>query len=227
MFLNFIKIRDSGFELDPKILIGSIKNCITSVENKILFINENGMFNLYYFFIDQIKTLGEWFWKILYDIYGLTNENRSSICPVKLTKNVSEIMSKFSTSEEDCRKLLIIVFRMMYRLKLLDVIEFDVSTFYDVTVYIFSRLVETMPNSFYIIHLSKIWTGILQRPNNTFFIDTIGKLVYLSAIFSIDLSKKIMDNLPRTAILKFSINQYIRSPQILSKIFGYKIYQLS
>ncbi|KII64808.1 hypothetical protein RF11_09770 [Thelohanellus kitauei] len=224
LFLNYLKIRDRGLAIDRLDLINSIKNCILNVENKILFIDENAMFQFYYCLRPQMTSLGDIFWKICQDIYGITLIYSSSLCLVKLTKNMEDIMSKLCTpEEEDCAKLLIMMFRMIKRLKLLNQIVLDVSKFFDFSVLIFSRQIENMPNSLFVIHLSKIWSKILRGTKNKFVIDNIEQVIYLSSIFCIDLSRKIMDILHGPDILELTKNQILRLFLIYLMLVAYPI----
>ncbi|KII72068.1 hypothetical protein RF11_10656 [Thelohanellus kitauei] len=67
-----------------------------------------------------------------------------------------------------------------------------------------------MSTSMFIVHLSKIWSEILQGSQNQFVIDTTEKLIYLSGLFSKDLSRQILDVLQRPDLLVFNKNQILR-----------------
>ncbi|KII71985.1 hypothetical protein RF11_06843 [Thelohanellus kitauei] len=113
------------------------------------------------------------------------------------------------------------ILKMIIHLKLIHDFEFDVSAFYDITVGILRGFVETMRNHTVFIDLAQIWTEILQGSKNTFVIDTIEKLVHLSAIFSIDMSRKIMDVVDRQVILEFYKNEHINLDLVYFTLVAY------
>ncbi|KII67465.1 hypothetical protein RF11_07457 [Thelohanellus kitauei] len=71
IFLKLIKNRDKHEAFPIEELLDSINICLSYDVNKVLFINENGIPNLYiYFDISSTKTSVQ-FWKICHKVYKL------------------------------------------------------------------------------------------------------------------------------------------------------------
>ncbi|KII64810.1 hypothetical protein RF11_09772 [Thelohanellus kitauei] len=221
LFLKFIKIRDPNLKICLNSLIQSIKNCIISLENKILFINENGMFHFYLYFLADLRSYDNLFWKMCGDIYCIPMDQRHRVCLAKHKIYIREIMSKIGITADIYSQILTMILKMISHLKLIHDIEFDVSAFYDITIGIIRGFFETMENHIVLIHLALIWTEIIQGSKNRFVIDTIEKLVHLSAIFSIDMSRKIKDVVDRQVILEFNKNEYINLDLIYFTLVAY------
>ncbi|KII75226.1 hypothetical protein RF11_02517 [Thelohanellus kitauei] len=102
--------------------------------------------------------------------------------------------------------ILFIVFMMLYRSRLLNEIEFNSSMFYEISVEIFLLYIYKECPSI-LIHFLKIWTGIINGSRNTFRIDTIDKLIFISAIFSINLSSKLITIVDRSGKLEMTKNK--------------------
>ncbi|KII61983.1 hypothetical protein RF11_14140 [Thelohanellus kitauei] len=192
LFLKFIKISDPVFSLNLHQLIDLIHQCISYEPNKILFINENGMYNFYCYFQYSKTNVSERFRKMCTRICDLDHTKSSGLCPLKQSGNINQIMNKYlSTKDEEIAWLLFTIFRMLYHLKLLDGIEFNISQFYLITHSIFLIEINRMNYLRVFPCISKIWTGILNKSTNMIQIDGIDKLILLSTIFAIDLSRKL------------------------------------
>ncbi|KII63118.1 hypothetical protein RF11_01868 [Thelohanellus kitauei] len=81
---------------------------------------------------------------------------------------------------------------MLIRLKLLEDIEFIVTKFFELSKVLVKRHIYMFKDTTFIVQLSKIWTGLLHKSRNKFQITNYVHLFYLSAIFSIDISRKLM-----------------------------------
>ncbi|KII61035.1 hypothetical protein RF11_01752 [Thelohanellus kitauei] len=86
-------------------------------------------------------------------------------------------------------------------------IEFDVSKFYDITVYMFLRHVSVRQVFKFMSHLPKIWSFILNSPRNTFIIDTIDKLMIFASLFSFDISCKLLKVLTESTNFEVTKNK--------------------
>ncbi|KII64505.1 hypothetical protein RF11_12616 [Thelohanellus kitauei] len=190
IFVKLIKIKDPFPVVNPKELVDSTINCLLHAPNRFLFINENAALNFYYYFNIAQSGLSTKFWKLCQKIYDKFLDN-NSIYHEKLQENVNQLMACSSTSE-DCASLLFIFFRMMYRFRLLDEIDFNVDQFLDITESILLRNIHKQHDQYpeYLFYLPKIWTGILQGSRNLIQIDTIDRLILFAALFSIDVSNK-------------------------------------
>ncbi|KII63729.1 hypothetical protein RF11_08721 [Thelohanellus kitauei] len=96
LFLKLIKSSDILVSFDLDQLIDSIQKCISYEPNKVLFINENGMYNFYNYCRNHMTNITSKFWNLCIKIFEEVYVERSSLCPVKLTENVKEIMNNYS-----------------------------------------------------------------------------------------------------------------------------------
>ncbi|KII66666.1 hypothetical protein RF11_12694 [Thelohanellus kitauei] len=191
LFLKFIKTRDSVSVSYLNSLIDSIHVCISHEPNRLLFIYENGMLNFYYYFRTQILDSEQRFWNMVQHVYRLNRRN-GSLSGLKLTECVHELMSKFSIyKEDDCARLLFTIFSMLHRQRMIDVIPFSLTRFFDIVETSCYRHFQRMYNLFILTPLSNIWSGIFNRLSNTFKIDSIDKLMLFAAIFAIDFKYKL------------------------------------
>ncbi|KII67016.1 hypothetical protein RF11_07555 [Thelohanellus kitauei] len=205
LLLNFMKTRESIPDFDANPLIVSILNCISHDPNKVLFINDNGMFNFYFYFITSNFELIERFWTMTYYIYHLDPSNRPYLNPKMLTKNMNEIKSKFQTShDENIKRLFLNFLKMLSRLQLFDEIEIDVTNLYDITISILIDHINGIPNFLFIEYLSKIWSRIFSYSKYRFRIDTTDKLIHISGLFSTNLSHKLMEVVGRKSEFKMT-----------------------
>ncbi|KII69867.1 hypothetical protein RF11_02797 [Thelohanellus kitauei] len=193
VLLKLIKTPDTQVIFNPDTLMDSINNCIKHEPTKILFINENAIFYLLNFFQDIILSSAEKFWRICEYIYTLTPEHSSSLCLEKLSENINQIMHQSPTlKQENCLRLLITVIMMAYNLNLLNETNFNVTQFYEITMPILGAPIY-ITNNRLMVCLSKIWSQIINKSQNRLKIDNINKLIFLSAIFSIDLSYDLLN----------------------------------
>ncbi|KII72744.1 hypothetical protein RF11_03698 [Thelohanellus kitauei] len=193
-FLKIIKKREAipDFYTDP--LIDSISICVSHDPYKIMFINENWMFNFYYHFIKSMNKSARRFLTICKNIYDIDHSKSCYLYHKRLRKGLKEILTKFyDTSDYDCAKILLIVFKMLNRLGLIVEMKFDYQPLLDITNSLFLRHYYKIEESSTIINLSKIWTCILNGSKSKFQIDTLDKLIILSAIFAIDLTRKLQE----------------------------------
>ncbi|KII73833.1 hypothetical protein RF11_08204 [Thelohanellus kitauei] len=192
IFLKFIKniTTNHSFSLDP--ILKSIKICTMYEPNKIFFIHENAMFYFHYFFKMQSLVDKREFWEICENIYMWNPEKISSWSRIKLTESIYRIMRKTSeTRNVEYAKILFIILKMITHLRLLDDIEFYVNELIKITTSVLSRYRSFNYDQLFLLHASKIWSGIINGPRNTFLIDTLDKLNCLGAVFAIDLSCKL------------------------------------
>ncbi|KII73897.1 hypothetical protein RF11_15598 [Thelohanellus kitauei] len=208
LFLKCIKTDNSISICNPSSLFYAVHNCLLNEHNTILFINENGMYHFYNNFIDSNASLSHRFWEMCEFIYKLDRMKSSSLCRSKLTENVNQITYKFwSTGKEDYTRQFVIVFRMLHRLRLLDEFDFNVNHFYEIAVSIFIRWLSRNHASLTIVHLSKLWSAILNGSHNSFQIYNLEKLIFFAAIFSIDLSSKLRKLIRVSGVLKVTKNK--------------------
>ncbi|KII74950.1 hypothetical protein RF11_01252 [Thelohanellus kitauei] len=207
LFLKFIKTRNDSVVYNSIQLIQSLEFCIKHESNKVLFINENGMFNIYYYLYDVMVRLRKRFWALCESIYDLNMSHRSSLIPAKLSESLSQIMSKFCTEQEiKCMRLLIIVLYMLRRFKLLNEIEIDSNQFYNTTDLIYKKKAQNVKNYTFFNDLSKIWINFLNGSRYKLEIDTIPKLMCFVAIFSNHLSNKLKSIIQSGRKLEVTVN---------------------
>ncbi|KII69035.1 hypothetical protein RF11_05285 [Thelohanellus kitauei] len=193
IFLKFLKNKEKvqGFLVEE--LMDKINICVSCDKNKVFFINENGVPNIYNYFSIPKTTSSDKFWEICEKVYKLDSRFNSGLCPAKLTENVNKLMTEsFIESKIDSERLLCVTFGMINHARLLDEVQFDVIKFYDITTSILSHINENN-NSYpkHLHYLSKTWCGIFNGSKNTFLIDTIDKLTIFAALFSISVSEKL------------------------------------
>ncbi|KII62574.1 hypothetical protein RF11_05204 [Thelohanellus kitauei] len=208
IFLKIIKTHKYDSALDPSPFIDSLKVCVSYDQNKVLFINENGMFHFYQNFNIRTSTLGERFMTLCQHIYELDRSNIHSLYIIKLTPNVNQIMTRYSTYRQNyCAMLLFKLFQMLHRFRLLDDVNFDVNQFYDITVLISLRYIGSDYFPMFVSHLSKIWTAILNVSINKLEIDSIDKLMLFAGLFAIGISSKLMKLIRGSDKLKMTKNK--------------------
>ncbi|KII60856.1 hypothetical protein RF11_00609 [Thelohanellus kitauei] len=194
LFAKFIKMNGPILGVNVYAIMDSIKVCILYEPNRVLFINENVIFNFYYFFRIQKFRLSKQYLKRCQKVYTIDYKKISSLNLIKLTENITQIMKKlFESKEIDCAMLLFTVFRMLHRLRLVDEIEFHATKLFDIT---FSMFLHNFYRNFdhnFFKNISKIWSNIINGSKNQFHINTIDNLIKLSAIFALDLSSKLRE----------------------------------
>ncbi|KII73116.1 hypothetical protein RF11_03611 [Thelohanellus kitauei] len=190
--LKLIKNGDPILVYDPDALIGSIMVCASHEPNKIMFINQNGMYNFYNYFIDSMTSSENKFWEMCKNVYGIGRINSSSIDRNTLSINFRKLHKKFhSSNDKACARFLVIIFKMIYRLGFFNDMKFSYKNLYDITAALFLIHQSKIEDTFLINHLSMLWTSILNGSTKPFQIDTFDKLIHLGAIFAIDLSRKL------------------------------------
>ncbi|KII65122.1 hypothetical protein RF11_07472 [Thelohanellus kitauei] len=192
LFLEFIKNYDDGSVYNANDLINSIMVCVSYPPNKVLFIHENCMVHFYsYFNISLVNLIGG-FWKMCEHIYNLDYMKNAPLCSVKLSNCLVETIETFNkTKDERFSRLLLIIFKMLHRHRLIELVQFDVLELYWITVKVFMSRLPKIQESYFINYLPKIWIGILSPLTNLFQIDVDGKLLTFACIFSADLSNKL------------------------------------
>ncbi|KII63525.1 hypothetical protein RF11_08055 [Thelohanellus kitauei] len=191
LFLGFIEKREDISSYDAHALIDSVIICVSHKPNRIKFIEENCMFNLFYTFIKGTDNLADKFWIMCEDIYRANLGKCDTLCISKLNKCAKAIMTTFwMTADEESARLLLMLFTMLYHQKLFDITKFEVSKFYSITLSIFNNHLEKCQDSLLLAHLPKIWIGIFNRPTNVFKINNCNRLTIFAALFSISISNK-------------------------------------
>ncbi|KII66716.1 hypothetical protein RF11_12949 [Thelohanellus kitauei] len=87
--------------------------------------------------------------------------------------------------------MLILLFKMLNYLRLLDDIQFDKSHFYDVISEIFLQQISMNELSLFMVDVSNIWGGILNGSRGIIKIKSIHTLAMNATLFSIELSYKL------------------------------------
>ncbi|KII67301.1 hypothetical protein RF11_07724 [Thelohanellus kitauei] len=192
LFLKCIKIGDPILSFNPHCVIDTIVQCHCYGPFHVLIINENTMFHLFYFFKSTELNLAKIFKKMGHQIHNVDLSIRDHLNSAKITENVEQIMNRLSaTEEEDIAWLLFIILRMLCRVALIGRIEFNVTQLYSITNSTFLSEIKRKVDSKHLKRVSKTWSGILNESRNTIQIDSISKLVFISAIYAMDLSRKL------------------------------------
>ncbi|KII72921.1 hypothetical protein RF11_14494 [Thelohanellus kitauei] len=221
LFLSFIKTSRDHSEIVQITFFDSINNCISNKTNRILFINENGMFYLCLFFNIENVDLATMYWNMCNRVYKQDFENKY-LSHTKLTDCVNIIMSEFEVNRAIfSAKILFMVLRMIHRSRILDQVIFDVNEFHEITASILSYYLNLNHGPMIIVSLSKIWTGILNGSHQNFQIDNIDKLMTLCAIFSIDLSHKLRTAYQGRGTFHFTKNKKMKLYIIHLTILAY------
>ncbi|KII61829.1 hypothetical protein RF11_10098 [Thelohanellus kitauei] len=224
IFLEIIKTRESNCLFNPHALILSINICVSHEPYKVLFINENGLYNLYYYFHIRTMNLTQKFLSICESIYEIDLVKKSSLCPLRLGRSVNIILKKTWHPLHEIRgKFCLAVFKMLYRLRLLDEIKFDIDNFFYFTMAFVTCHVYICQDTMFIIYLSKIWTEILNGSRNTFQLTCEEHLIFLSGIFCIDLSRKLMTVYRGSGKLELTKNKKLRMYIIYLSLIGYPV----
>ncbi|KII69278.1 hypothetical protein RF11_04458 [Thelohanellus kitauei] len=191
IFLRYIKNKDRKSTVYSKRLVNSVIHCVSHEQNKVIFIDENGLLS-FYFVIPAIK-FSKKFWKLCKQVYNLDREYVSSLSRSKLRDNINQIINNYCPTSEEYRMLVFAIFRMLHRFRLLDEVEFIVDQLYDMTESTLLNHIDKRDIFYpkYLPYLSKIWSGILNASKNKIQIDTFDRLAVFAALFSIDLSKKL------------------------------------
>ncbi|KII65280.1 hypothetical protein RF11_02700 [Thelohanellus kitauei] len=154
-FLKLIQTCDPITDYNLDTLITSISVCVSYDPNKVMFINENGMFNIYNYFKISGTTLVNEFGVMCHQIYNLDRTHFSSLIPAKLTKSVNQIMAVSTSDQKEFQGLMITVLGMLSRLKLLDDVEFDVTQLFDISISVFINSMHEVRDSLLLVHLQK------------------------------------------------------------------------
>ncbi|KII74850.1 hypothetical protein RF11_12992 [Thelohanellus kitauei] len=191
MFFKFIETTRTIPAFNPDNLMDSIMCYVSHDSNKVFFINKKVMLSFYSFFKVPSLSSTEKFLIICRSVYSLDSNNCFLLSRRALTDTVTQIMSKFIEGREISVKMLVIVFRLLHRLRILDEVEFDVTQLYDLSVSTFLRHISTKKYSTFLDDISKILTSVLNGSKNTLHINSIDKLIIFAAIFSYDISSKL------------------------------------
>ncbi|KII74911.1 hypothetical protein RF11_07423 [Thelohanellus kitauei] len=189
LFIRFIDKREDMSSYIAHALIDAVIICVSHKPNKIMFIEENCMFNFYCTFIKGREGLAEKFWIMCEELYWADHGKCDTLNINKLNKCIKDIITAFLIKrEEELARLLFKVFKMLYHQKLIDVTKFDVNKFYRVTHSIFNDCIGKNNDSLLLFHLPKIWISIYKRPTNVFKITNFNKLTIFAALFSMAIS---------------------------------------
>ncbi|KII66380.1 hypothetical protein RF11_13614 [Thelohanellus kitauei] len=205
LFLAFIKVEIMILRFDHEKLIDSIIICVSYAPNQALFINENGVFNLYNLLnIGSINT-DYGVRDMCRLVYTLHRDDSSALSRVKLIDNVKTILDKLSfIKTEIFVRILLMLMRMIDQIRLLDEIEFNVSQLYDVTTWIISRNARQDKNPKFLHYISRIWVRILEGSRNSIQIDTIDKLVTFASVFSNDILMRLHKSISTSTKLEIT-----------------------
>ncbi|KII72990.1 hypothetical protein RF11_08165 [Thelohanellus kitauei] len=213
-FLSCIKNCTTSNQFVIENILDSINFCILYEKNRLFFIHENGMYHLYSFFQRPRLDLALRFLKKCKQVYIWHREKIASLSPMKLTVSVYRILSDHSETRcDETGKLLLLVLKMISQLRFLDDIQFSLHQLIKLTInmlYIYKRDRNDDILSF---GISKIWSGIINSPKNTFQFFRKDKFECLGSVFAIDLSRKF-----RTAVgryRKFEVTKKIRQKLII------------
>ncbi|KII61601.1 hypothetical protein RF11_07523 [Thelohanellus kitauei] len=211
IFLTFIKIKDSRQLFDPYILIESINNCIINEKTKVLFINDNGMLNLYkYLYYTNTNPPPE-FLKMCDNVCNIPSEYSSSLMPFKVTETLLTLKIEFMTNKlSTIADMLVTVYRMVYRSEIHDKIYFNITSFYDFTSRVLKSRFNKKFNKLSLNRLCKLWIEIFGSSKNIFPIDTIEKLTSFAHIFIIDMNRKLLTLVREKRKLKFTSQKKLR-----------------
>ncbi|KII73490.1 hypothetical protein RF11_13756 [Thelohanellus kitauei] len=194
LFLKLIKTDQKIMTTNINTLIDSVMICVSYKSNKLLFIHENGMFHFYHLFIICNTHLKSRFLEMTEYAYTFYRDDNSSLSIVKLTENINEIifdlMRKFNS---DLTWFLFTVLKMIYRCRLLDEIDLCCTQFFRITKFEYILNFNINDLVFDISYVSKIWISILNSSRKSFEIDTMEKLIVMSAIFTYYISKMMAD----------------------------------
>ncbi|KII75003.1 hypothetical protein RF11_07463 [Thelohanellus kitauei] len=194
LLLKYIRTPDPKLDYNSDALIDSINICVSYEPNKIMFINENGMFYFYNYFIKLMnKSVSKFVttYKSIYNIdeslVSFLNRKKLNLCVIQIMKQLCE------TGDDECAKLLLTVFKMLHRLGIFDEMKFYCDKLLSWANSLILLDYQRKQSQLLIVHLSKIFSYILNGPKNKFQIDKLCKLINLSALFAIDLSRKLKD----------------------------------
>ncbi|KII64732.1 hypothetical protein RF11_05403 [Thelohanellus kitauei] len=211
LFLNFIKTYDNAWSLDVHALFNSIQNCVTHDTNKLLFINENGMYNFYCYFQVPGINICAVFRILCQRICEIFKDNCCGISPIQISQYTDLIMNKFSdTKRKDISWMLLTFLKMIHRLGLFDQIDLNVPKFYTFTHSMFFIDIKKSNYRESLQSVSKIWGCIFNGSRNSFQIDNIDKLALMAAIFAIDLSAKLNRVIYGFYMFKLSKNKKLK-----------------
>ncbi|KII63631.1 hypothetical protein RF11_10722 [Thelohanellus kitauei] len=192
LFLGFMRYQDPDIIYDPSKIMDSINNFISQDPNKIVLINENGMFHFLCNFHLENGDLKQRFWSMCKNIYELNHQYKEYFSSVKLAECVNQIMNKyFSYGEEDVSKFLIMVLKLVEFVDLLDHIKLDVTMFFRITEKIFSNKPQKRTEKKLNIDIIKICKAMLNGSINPLRIESIEQLVTASSVFSFGLARKL------------------------------------
>ncbi|KII68999.1 hypothetical protein RF11_05307 [Thelohanellus kitauei] len=192
LFLKFLLTNDKVEGFNPGDILDSIIICIQNEQNKVNFINKNGMIMFYICFKDQMTNLENKFLTVWESVYSLKKENASSLIHFEIQKTIYHLMKILSTKNEQLfAKMIVIVLSMLVRLKLSSEFALDVNLFYRITVVMCKNDGGGVPFSKIMINLSVIWFELFKNPDTTPEIDTVIKLTIYSALLSIRICSKL------------------------------------
>ncbi|KII61841.1 hypothetical protein RF11_05734 [Thelohanellus kitauei] len=178
MFLNFIKTQDPISVFDPISFENSIEHCIAHLPNRLLFIHENGLFYMCYYFKDSMQKSSNSFWNLCKNIYNIDMEERSYLLSTKIADCANQTMNKcLSTPELIYKKLLIVFYHMLHRLTFFEEVIIDTTDFFNILKSWFNNYTRNFRFPHYLSSVSKIMSGFLNGSKNKIQIDTIEKLV--------------------------------------------------
>ncbi|KII66904.1 hypothetical protein RF11_11860 [Thelohanellus kitauei] len=163
MFLKFIKTQDPISVFDPISFKDSIGNCIAYLPTRLLFIHENGLYHLCYYFKDSIQKSSIAFWKLCKNIYNINMGERSYLLSTKIADCADQIIKKcISTPESMYKKLLIAFYHMLHRLTFFEEIIIDTNEFFNIIMSLFNNCIKCYRFPQYWSSVSKIMNGFLN-----------------------------------------------------------------
>ncbi|KII68067.1 hypothetical protein RF11_04235 [Thelohanellus kitauei] len=215
-FLDLIKTVDPDLIFDPKALINSIEICVSYEPNKALFINENGVWNMYNYFKVKENDLFVEFFRICQEVYDPDDGIISSLSMVKISDHVNRMMSKSNIREDrDCGLHITMVFMMFERLKLFYELDLDLRQLYVITEFMLMGYIDGKRPPFCLSHLSHIWTLIFRGSRNRLRINNTKKLIVFAGIHSIALFRKLKFHMRKSQ--KFTLTE--NTKQILYTLY--------
>ncbi|KII69017.1 hypothetical protein RF11_09959 [Thelohanellus kitauei] len=152
VFLKFIKFEEGTYKFKDVLLLNSVNCCISYEPNRVLFIHENGLFNILYVFNLRKINRRHRFWKLCKQ--------------TKIKECIEKIMSKLLIEKiESSARILFAVLMMIYRTRMLEDFELNVTQLYDVTKWIllYYATKDVYPTSLFSIHISKKFDKALKK----------------------------------------------------------------
>ncbi|KII60835.1 hypothetical protein RF11_04602 [Thelohanellus kitauei] len=198
MFLKLIKTQEPIYYSNTMLFNISIEFCITHWPNRLLFIHENGLYHLCYYFKDYMKPSYE-FMRLCENVYNLDIGQKSELLAPKIADCAIQIMTKCLTAPEVMyQKYLSLFCHMVHRLTFFEEIIINTSEFLNIMMSLFESWRRHLSCPDYWSYVSKIINGFLNGSKNKIQIDTIEKLVYICGIFSVNLREYLKKIVSKT-----------------------------